>query len=106
MKKIYFHIHIGQPLDPEDNREEVNEPHVLVEFSAPELHAQLMDWIDNSPHLTGAVQAYARDEKTNFGVIDVAIQKGIDPSEALQMVQISIELYCSRNNYDAHIFNK
>ncbi len=107
MRKIYFHIHKGHPLDPEDNREEVNELHVLVEFSTPEIHASLMDWIDNTPRLgENAAQMYERNEKTGQGVIDVAMPVGIDEPEALQIVRSSIELYCSRNNYDAHIFIK
>lgn len=104
MSKIYFHIYDGKPLSQEDNREEVDELHVLVEFSAPEVHAELMDSIDRwvKPH--GEVIEYARDMHSGQGIIDVAFQPGIDRTDGILKVKSAAEIFCSRKNYQAHTF--
>ncbi len=104
MKKIYFHIYKGKPLDPEDNRTVVPELHIHVNFSDPEIHADLMDWLDNSPRLLGNVAMYARDEHTGFGVIDIAMPLEAELAGALRMVKATVELFIARNNYDSQIF--
>ncbi|MBQ4395489.1 MAG: hypothetical protein II825_09390 [Paludibacteraceae bacterium] len=104
MKKIYFHIYKGRPLDPEDNRTSADELHIHVQFSVPEMHTTLMDWLDNSPNLLGCVQMYIRDEHTGLGILDIAIPKGAEPNSALRMVKASVELFCTRYDYDSQIF--
>ena len=104
MDKIYFHIYKGKPLSQEDNREEVPELHILVRFSAPEIHAKLMDAIDGyiKPH--GEVVEYAKDMHNGHGIIDIAFIAGISDIDAIPKVKKSIEAYCSRNNYPTHFF--
>lgn len=104
MDKIYFYIYKGKPLSQEDNREEVQELHILVQFSAPEIHAPLMDSIDGyiKPH--GQVVEYAKDMRSGHGIIDIAFIAGISDIDAIPKVKKSIEEYCLRNNYLTHFF--
>lgn len=104
MDKIYFHIYKGKPLSQEDNREEVPELHILVQFSAPEIHAPLMDAIDGyiKPH--GQVVEYAKDMRSGHGIIDIAFAAGAFSIDAIPKVKNGIELYCVRNNYPVHFF--
>lgn len=103
MDKIYFHIYKGKPLSQEDNREDVPEPHILVQFSAPEIHAPLMDAIDGyiKPH--GQVVEYAKDMRSGYGIIDIAFIAGISDIYAIPKVKKSLEAYCW-NNYQTPIF--
>ncbi|MBR1711218.1 MAG: hypothetical protein IJ719_20720 [Clostridia bacterium] len=82
----------------------MNELHVHVNFSEPGIHAELMDWIDNSPRLLGQVQMYAKDEHTGFGVIDIAIPGEAELSGALRMVKATVELFIARKRLDATIY--
>lgn len=99
MDKIYFHIYKGKPLSQEDNREEVPELHILVQFSAPEIHAKLMDAIDSyiKPH--GEVVEYAKDMHSGHGIIDIAFIAGTFSIDAIPKVKKCIETFCVRNNY-------
>ena len=101
---ITFYVLKGTPLDPEDCRREVNELHVHVKFSDPWIHAELMDWLDNSPRLLGQVQMYAKDEYTGLGVIDIAIPGQAELSGALRMVKATVELFIARKGLDATIY--
>jgi len=104
MDKIYFHIYKGKPLSQEDNRENVNELHILVQFSAPEIHAGLMDSINEQIKPDGEVMEYARDMRNGCGIIDIAFKAGISDIDAIPKVKKSVEAYCSRNNYPTHFF--
>lgn len=104
MSKIYFHIYDGKPLSPEENREEIDELHVLVQFSAPEVHAELMDCIDRwvKPH--GEVLEYVRDMHSGHGIIDVAFRPGIERTDGILKVKSAAEIFCSQKNYQTHTF--
>ena len=104
MSKICFHIYKGWSLDPEDCRTEVSELHVHVMFSEPKIHAELMDWLDNSPRLLGSVQAYEKDVHTGFGVIDIAIPGEAELYGALRMVKTTVELFVARKGIEANIY--
>lgn len=104
MDKIYFHIYKGKPLSQEDNREDVPELHILVQFSAPEIHAPLMDTIGRHLKPHGEVVEYAKDMRSGHGIIDIAFAAGTFSIDAIPQVKCSIESFCALNNYPAHFF--
>ena len=104
MSKIYFHIYKGKPLSQDDNREEVYELHVLVQFSAPEVHAELMDSIDRRIVHEGQVLEYVRDMRSGHGIIDVAFKPGITEADGIMKAMSAAEAFCTQKNYQSHIF--
>ncbi len=104
MDKIYFHIYKGKPLSQEDNREEVPELHILVQFSTPETHAELMDSIDRRIIHNGQVLEYVRDMSSGHGIIDVAFNPGITEADGIMKVMSAVEAFCTQKNYQSHIF--
>ena len=104
MYQIYFHIYEGKPLSPEDNREEVNELHILVEFNAPEVHAELMDYIDRWMAPVGEALEYVRDTRTGKGIIDVAFKPGITGTDGILKVKSAAVMFCQSKRLVANTF--
>ena len=103
MDKVTFIIGTGTPLSPDDNRTDITEEHIIVQFNAPKIHAHLFDWLDNYPGLNGSVQAYEYNEKTEMGAIDLAVRLDDSADRVLTIVENAIRLFCVRERIEVSI---
>ena len=94
-----FIIQKGYPIDPEDNRVEVEELHVHVLFKDPKLHTALWEWLDNYPGTREGVQSYQYDKKSGVCTLDIAMPRDReDCRSAIDIVANGVYLYFVRNN--------